>query len=170
MFGNKLVFLVSLTGVSQSPRSAVACPRCQNWSSRALISQSPLDTAGSRTAKASWTTTTTSAPTTTRSICVLTVGTSPFTPNGHGYALKDATFTGPGRIHSIVDREVPADQVRPHSCILTGQCLGLVCCVSLVLSVVDTRDAGVAALRTVCFVMRVWPLTPTAKTCLGHIR
>lgn len=101
-------------------------------------------TAGHRAAEAPRTTTTTSAPTAAGRIRIFAVGASSLTADGNGYALKDTTLTGSGRIHPIIDGEIPADQVRPHCRILTGQCFGLICRIGLVLSVVDTCNAGIA--------------------------
>ena len=71
----------------------------------------------------------------------------PSGPNGNGNALYDTAVVMANRIHAIVDREIAANQVRPHGRVFLRQFIRFVVCVGLVFSVVYSDDAFVPAAR-----------------------
>lgn len=72
-----------------------------------------------------------------------------------------------GRVHAVVDGEVPADQISSHGSLFAGQEFGLADFIGLVFAVIDPDDAGVscAGATVYLFVKGLWPTTTATKTC-----
>lgn len=49
-----------------------------------------------------------------------------------------------GRVHAVVDREVPADQISSHGGLFAGQEFGLADFIGLVFTVIDPDDTSVS--------------------------
>jgi hypothetical protein len=80
---------------------------------------------------------------------------------GHGKPLNNAVCKTSG-VHSVIDREVAADQIGSHGGVFPGQGLGLVHRVGLVFAVVDADGTAVPRGRSVALVQRVWPAPSAA--------
>lgn len=68
-----------------------------------------------------------------------------------------------GRVHAIVDGEIPANQIGAHGGVFAGHNLGLVDFVALVLAVVDAYHAGVPCAVLVDLIAWFGPMTAAAE-------
>ena len=86
-------------------------------------------------------------------------------PDGSWDTLHDAPVVVANRVHSIVDREVPTDQVRAHGGVFPRQCLGAKMPICLIFAVVDRDDTSVPGGGAVGSIMGMWPVPPITKSC-----
>lgn len=117
----------------------------------------------SATSIASGAASTASAPIATRGgIGVLGIDTPPFPANSHRKSLQDCPGVVAGRIHSVIDGKVPADQISTHGRVLTGKHFACVGGVRLIFPVIDTRHTGKASTGAIGFVVRFGPFPSAA--------
>lgn len=86
-------------------------------------------------------------PATRRRVRVIRVPVSSTGSDRNRYSLHDAPMVVTSRVHSVVDGEVTADQVRTHSRILAGQRLCLANDIRLVFAVIDAHNTRVSGRR-----------------------
>jgi hypothetical protein len=105
------------------------------------------------------------APWTGRSIAAIVTVVVSARANGNWYSLHNAAVIVTNRIHPVVDRKIPADQVGPHCGILLGKGLRRIVGVRLVLSVIHSNNTSVSRGRAVGSIMWIRPVTAVAETC-----
>lgn len=143
--GNRLVPSTSKVRVLLATMDSSAIPKC------------PAASIASGTAS------TASAPVATRGgIGILGIDAPPFPANSHRKSLQNGPRIVAGRIHSVIDGKVPADQISTHGRVLTRKHFACVRCVRLIFPVVDTRHTGKASTGAIGFVVRFGPFPSAA--------
>jgi hypothetical protein len=84
--------------------------------------------------------------------------------NCDGNSLYNPSMVVANRVHSVVDRKVPADQVSSHSGMLLGQRRGGIVFVRLIFAVVHPNNASISGGRGIGAVVWIWPMAAVAET------
>jgi hypothetical protein len=85
--------------------------------------------------------------------------------NGDWDALQDSAVVMASRVHSVVEGEISAYQIRAHSSVLLSHFLRVADGVRLIFAIVDAHNTGVACRRRVGFVQGIRPAATAAETC-----
>jgi hypothetical protein len=134
-------------------------------SRRNALTASPSQSTPLMTLRAAPTTATTS---TRRGIALIAVARSPPRANRNGDTLHNSAMVMASRIHPIIDREVAADQVRAHRCVLACHDFVFADRVGLVFAVVDADHRCEPGCATECIVVRLRPTPALAETYSGE--
>lgn len=88
---------------------------------------------------------------------------SPAGANSDGDSLGNTAVVDTGRVHAVIDRKIPTDQIGAHGGVFARHGLGFVDFVGLVLAVVDPNHAGVPCAVFVDFIAWFGPMTAAAE-------
>lgn len=86
-------------------------------------------------------------------------------PNRNGHPLQDSAVVMTSRIHAVVHREIPANQIRAHGSVLAGHYFRLADWVGLVFAVIHADYAGEARGALEGVIVWFWPVSAFAEAC-----